>query len=444
MKMPYKSPQYSDWLANLYPESIQLKNKENNNIIVPSITFQVTDNCNLRCSYCYQINKGTHRMPFSVAKNFIDLLIENNEKTKQYIDTKNTLGVVLDFIGGEPFLEIELIDQILEYFQKATIEANHPWQYHWRAGFSSNGTLYFNSEVQSFLKKYFNNISLNITIDGNKELHDSCRKFPDGTGSYDLAIAAVKHFTQELHGHMGSKITLAPANIQYTFKAIKDFIKFGYTEIYGNCVYEKGWELEHAQIFYQQLKQLADYIIDNNLEEIIYCSLFESHYFRPKNIDDEQNWCGGNGRMLAVDYKGDIYPCIRYMESSLGPTIKPIIIGNTKQGFLNNQEQIDCVTCLKNINRLNQSTEECINCQIADGCSWCQAYNYQISGNFQYRATYICIMHQARALANAYYWNKCYLKHNDTERFHLYLEDKKALQIISQKELDQIKKMETI
>jgi len=45
---------------------------------------------------------------------------------------------------------------------------------------------------------------------------------------------------------MGSKITLAPANIQYTFKAIKDFIKFGYTEIYGNCVYEKGWELEHA------------------------------------------------------------------------------------------------------------------------------------------------------------------------------------------------------
>jgi len=49
-------------------------------------------------------------MPFSVAKNFIDLLIENNEKTKQYIDTKNTLGVVLDFIGGEPFLEIELID----------------------------------------------------------------------------------------------------------------------------------------------------------------------------------------------------------------------------------------------------------------------------------------------------------------------------------------------
>jgi len=81
-------------------------------------------------------------------------------------------------------------------------------------------------------------------------LHDSCRKFPDGTGSYDLAIAAVKHYINELHGSMGSKITLAPANIQYTFEAIKDFIEFGYTSIHGNCVYEKGWEIEHAKIFY--------------------------------------------------------------------------------------------------------------------------------------------------------------------------------------------------
>lgn len=443
MIIPHGDQQYTDWLGNLYPKTKKILVLENQ-ALIPSITFQVTDNCNLKCSYCYQINKGNHKMPLQVAKDFIDLLIENNAQTQKYINTKQTLGVILDFIGGEPFLEIELIDQILEYFQKATIIANHPWQYHWKTSFSSNGTLYFNPEVQHFLKKYKDKISLSITIDGNKQLHDSCRKFPDGTGSYDLAIAAVKHYINELHGSMGSKITLAPANIQYTFEAIKDFIEFGYTSIHGNCVYEKGWEIEHAKIFYQQLIQLANYIINNNLEEKIYCSLFESHFFCPKELDDDQNWCGGNGRMIAVDYKGDIYPCIRYMESSLGPTIKPVIIGNTKQGFLNNQEQIDCVTCLKNINRLNQSTEECINCSIAEGCSWCQAYNYQDSGDFNHRAIYICIMHQARALANAYYWNKCYIKHNDKERMHLYLEDEKALQIISQEELNKIKKLETI
>lgn len=443
MNIPHGTIQYSDLLNRLYPEFI-LSNTTDITTTVPNISFQVTDNCNLKCSYCYQINKGTHRMPFYVAKEFIDLLIENNQQTQKYINTYNTLGVILDFIGGEPFLEIELIDQILEYFQKIIIEKNHPWQHFWRASFSSNGTLYFNSEVQYFIKKYFDNLSLSITIDGNKQLHDSCRKFPDGTGSYDLAIKAVEHYTNILHGYMGSKITLAPQNIQYTFEAIKDFIEFGYTNIHGNCIYEKGWELQHAQIFYQQLKLLANYIIENDLEEKIYCSLFEHHFFHPKELDDEQNWCGGNGRMLAVDYKGDIYPCIRYMESSLGPSIKPIIVGNIKEGFLNTKEQVQCVTCLKNINRINQSTEECINCLIADGCSWCQAYNYQNSGDFNHRATYICIMHQARALANAYYWNKCYIKHNDKERMHLYLEDEKALKIISQEELDKIKKLETI
>lgn len=442
MIIPHGRKQYSDWLSSLYPEAQKLLTAKDC-ITVPNISFQVTDNCNLKCSYCYQINKGTHRMPFSIAKNFIDLLIENNEKTQQYLNTNETIGVALDFIGGEPFLEIELIDQILDYFQKATIEANHPWQYFWKASFSSNGTLYFNPEVQHFLKKYKDKISLNITIDGNKQLHDSCRKFPNGDGSYDLAIAAVKHYINELHGDMGSKITLAPENIEYTFEAVKDFIEFGYTDIHGNCVYEKGWELKHAQIFYQQLKQLANYIINNNLEEKIYCSLFEANFFHPKNPDDSQNWCGGNGRMIAVDYKGDIYPCIRYMESSLGPHITPVIVGNVTNGFMVTSDQINCVKCLKSITRLSQSTQECIDCSIAEGCSWCQAYNYQNSGDFNHRATYICIMHQARALANAYYWNKCYIKHNDKERMHLYLEDNKALQIISQQELDEIKKMET-
>lgn len=442
MILPKRALQYSDHLQKLYP-NFNIPD-EPNKIFVPNITFQVTDACNLSCSYCYQINKGQHKMPIAIAKKFIDLLVENNETTQNYLDTFSCKGIVLDFIGGEPLLEIELIDQILEYFQKAIIEANHPWQYHWRASISSNGTLYFKPEVQTFIKKYFNNLSLTITLDGNKTLHDTCRVFPNGTGSFDLAYKAIQHYKTIFHGRMGSKITLSPENIKFTYEAISSFIDQGQKEIFANCVFEKGWELNHAKIFYQQLIQLADFLIDNNLEEKIYISLFESNNFHPKAIDDEQNWCGGNGRMLALDYKGDIYPCIRYMESSLGNNIKPIIIGTVDTGFMATDDQIKYVKQLKSINRINQSTKECIDCPIAEGCSWCQAYNYQNSGDFNHRATYICIMHQARALANAYFWNKCYIKHGDKDRMHLYLEDEKALQIISLEELNKIKKMEMI
>lgn len=441
--MYVREESYNDMIARLYPFPY---NRENdlNKIQIPSITFQVTDACNLKCTYCYQINKGTHKMPLEVATKFIDLLLENNEDTKYYIDTAASTGIILDYIGGEPFLEVELMDQITEYFQKRVIETNHPWQYHWMISISSNGTLYFEPEVQNFIRKWLNHLSLSISIDGNKQLHDSCRLFPDGTGSYDIAMAAVRHYVDELHGQMGSKMTLAPGNIMHTFDAVKNLIEQGYKNINLNCVYEKGWNENHATILYNQLKELANYILDNNLENELYISMFEEQMFRPKLLTDSQNWCGGNGAMLAIDYKGDIFPCLRYMESSLGDQVPPIIIGNVYNGGLaHTKECKDCIQCLKSINRITQSTQECLDCPIAEGCSWCQAYNYQDSGgDLNKRATYICIMHKARALANCYFWNLKYWKNEQNIRMKLWLPDEEALKIINEEELSLLKTLQ--
>ena len=64
---------YQDLMSYLYP----WEKKYKNDLQIRDITFQVTDACNLACSYCYQINKGHHKMPIEVAKKFIDLLVEN-------------------------------------------------------------------------------------------------------------------------------------------------------------------------------------------------------------------------------------------------------------------------------------------------------------------------------------------------------------------------------
>ena len=418
---------YGSMLARLYPDDVDMQPL--------NVTFQVTDDCNLRCSYCYQINKGHHKMPLETAKAFIDLLFDNSETTKMYIDTNTRKSIVLDFIGGEPFLEVKLIDQIVDYFVSQAILRNHPWQYNYRISISSNGTLYFRPEVQNFIKKYQAVLSLGITVDGHKELHDACRVFPDGKGSYDIAIAAVHHYAEVYHGGMSSKVTLAPANIEHTYEALKHLIEEGYTSIHCNCVFEKGWTLEHATCLYYELKKIADYILDNNLADTHTISMFAPNGFHPMSIEDNTNWCGGNGQMIAVDYKGDIYPCLRYMESSLGNEVPPIIIGNVKTGIMQDAKCINCIKALQAVDRLSQSTEECINCSIAQGCSWCQAYNYQDSGDFNHRATYICVMHQATALANSYYWNRYYLQNDQDNRMKLWLEDEKALKIIPIEEL---------
>lgn len=431
---------YQDLIAGIYYDHPLTKQKKQ---LVYNITFQVTDNCNLACTYCYEINKNYHIMDFETAKKFIDLILNPDNNTKDYIDSWNSIGAIIEFIGGEPLLAIDLIDQITDYFIEQCILLNHPWQYYHVFSICSNGTLYFQSKVQQYLKKNQNNLSFSISIDGNKQLHDSCRIFPNGQGSYDLAIAAARDWMNVWHGDMGSKMTLSPQNIQYTKEAVIGLLNENYKNINLNCIYEKGWTYEHAQILYKQLTELADYILMNGLEYDVDISMFKEYLGCPKPITDVDNWCGGNGQMIAVDWKGDIFPCLRYMESSLGNTVPPYIIGNIYEGIGNNAKCANCIKTLKAVNRITQSTEECINCPIAEGCAWCQAYNYQDSGgNVNHRATYICVMHKARVLANCYYQNLKYWKNKEDKRFRLYLPDQEALKIISKEELEFLKQLQ--
>ena len=150
--------------------------------------------------------------------------------------------------------------------------------------------------------------------------------------------------------------------------------------------------------------------------------------------EDNTNWCGGTGSMLSCDYKGDLYPCIRYMESSIGDDAEPLIIGNVYDGLLHNDVEKERLKCLRCITRRSQSTDECFNCPIAQNCSWCSAYNYQTFGTADHRATFICIMHKARALANAYYWNKGFHKYAPFFRFKIWIPEEWASEIITRDE----------
>ena len=380
-------------------------------------------------------------MPFDVAKRFIDMLLAaKDDNDNEYVNSENSPGLIIEFIGGEPFLEIDLMDQITDYFISEMLRLQHPWATRYMISICSNGLLYFDERVQRYMQKHRNHLSFSITIDGNKELHDACRIQPNGKGSYDIAMAAVKDWMSKGY-FMGSKITVAPGNVMYVFDAVKDIIENDYDDININCVYEEGWTAEHALILYEQLKKLADYMLENNLVETHRVAMFEENFFKPKDPSDDQNWCGGNGAMIAVDWKGDIYPCLRYMESSLGESVPPMIIGNVYDGIMTKQCEQDCVHCLRSITRRSQSTDECFYCPIAEGCSWCSAFNYQTFGTADKRATYICIMHKARVLANVYFWNKWYRQQGLEKRFENHCPDEWALEIISQEELDILKQL---
>lgn len=422
---------YQDMVARLYPEL-----RPESGMATMEITFQVTDACSLACTYCYQIDKGTSIMPFETATTFIDNLFEG--KYKGYVSEEEKPFLVLDFIGGEPFLQPKLIEKICDYFYDKAIERMSPWAEHSMISVCTNGVHWFEPDVQHFLNKYRNRLSVSVTIDGNKELHDACRVFPDGRPSYDLAVAAAKDW-MDRGGYMGSKITIAPANIQYMNDAILHMIDLGYEEINANTVYEEGWTIEHAKTFYWKLKEIADFFIDNDLVNSIYLSLFVDTLGRPKPEDDLDTWCGGVGNaMLAIDPDGKLYPCLRYMKSSLGNDQPPLSIGDVWRGIGNTPEDAQWIKCLACVTRRTESSDECFYCPIADGCAECSAYNYQVNGTPDSRCTFICDMHKARCLANSYFWNKWYRKTNSKERFKIYCPKEWALEIIPEDEFQML------
>ena len=173
-----------------------------------------------------------------------------------------------------------------------------------------------------------------------------------------------------------------------------------------NCVFEDVWKDGDDKLFECQLLELADAIIDGGWYEDNACSFFSEQIGKPLDPKiNNQNWCGA-GMMLAIDAAGNFYPCTRFAAYSLRSK-KPIIIGNVRDGINKN-----LLRPFLTLDRTTQSPQQCIDCEVASGCAWCQGENYDAArtNTIYERSTAICLMHKARVRANNYYWNKLYRK----------------------------------
>jgi len=365
-----------------------------------NITFIVTKDCQLACKYCYLVGKNTkERMPWKIAKQTIDYVITNR-------DDFNEKAVIWDFIGGEPFLEIDLIDKICDYIKVELYRHNHPWFNSYRFNFSTNGINYHEEKVQHFIKKNIRHLSIGVTIDGTEIKHDINRIYKgNGKGSYKDIVKNIPLWLEQFP-EAGTKVTISSEDIPYIKESVLHLYKLGIKNININCVFENAWKEGDDTAFEEQLIDLADAIIENNYYKEYSCSFFTENLGKPLDpILQNQNWCGA-GHMLAVDAAGIFYPCLRFAQYSLRDK-KAWIIGDVKNGIDKNK-----LRPFFTLNRCVQSSQECIECEVADGCSWCQGENYDAAdtATIYQRSTAICKMHKARVRANNYYWNKLYRK----------------------------------
>ena len=299
------------WQLALIMSLIKKKTESWQSGLAKSITFIVTKDCQLACKYCYLVGKNVkERMPWEVAKTFIDYVLDH-ENDSEFA----TESVVWDFIGGEPFLEIELINKICDYIKTELFRRNHHWFNSYRFSFSTNGINYHEKAVQDFIKKNREHLSIGITIDGTEKKHDLNRVYKiTEKGSYKDVVKNIPLWLEQFPGG-GTKVTISSADIPYITESVLHLYSLGIHEVNINVVFEDVWQEGDDKRFEDQLMQLADAIIDGGFYQDYACSFFSENIGKP--LDPERDNAAGASRhiflsklIISVSWKsGIIDPC---------------------------------------------------------------------------------------------------------------------------------------
>ncbi|MCM1377771.1 MAG: radical SAM protein [Clostridium sp.] len=143
------------------------------------LTIVPTISCNLRCPYCFEENKPAGTMSVDVADNLLKFI-------EEHVDTRQ---MSVTWFGGEPLLGFEVIEYLLPklYHLKDKKIVGH--------SIVTNGTLLTKEKFELF-KKYPLD-SIQITLDGEEETHNSKRFFPNGKGTFNLILDNIEKFAQE-------------------------------------------------------------------------------------------------------------------------------------------------------------------------------------------------------------------------------------------------------
>ena len=307
--------------------------------------------------------------------------------------------VIFDFIGGEPLLEIDLISRICDYLIELMKKKNHIWLKNYTFRFTTNGLIYSSDKVQEFIKRHYEHLSVQMSIDGTKKKHDLNRVFADGKGSYDYVFPNVQLWLRQFGEKAVSFMVISHEDLCYLSESVIHLMNIGVRDIVVSTVVEDVWEVGDESIYERELMKIADHMIDMKLWQMVKVSSFRNDLGQPEK--DEHIYPCGNP-MYVFDAKGMIYTCVRFVGYSLRSK-SPRIIGNINTGIDFNK-----IRPLLSFDRDSCSPDKCLDCEIASGCRWCPAENYDSSsvGSVFQRTTTVCALHHANVRVNNYFWNK--------------------------------------
>ena len=361
-------------------------------------TINTTEDCNLRCKYCYEINKCNKTIDLESCKKFIDLVLQDYDFCRiKDTPSKDNRGEsiyksrVFDFIGGDSLMNVDILEEIFRYINKKTaLLPGGQLENGWRASISTNGTLFERSQVRAFCEKWKDNLHVGVSIDGCPEIHDMNRVFPDGTGSMSTIMKWWPWYKKTFPtAALSTKATCARSTIPYLYDSLVWMHEtLGLKYINQNFIMEDtGCTEEDYKLLDEQLEKCTYYVLDHCDE--MYWAMISDTFIpedQPESNFYTEGRCG-SGCMPALSIDGNIYPCFRWLPHTQQGGVGAMCVGNIRDGF-NQTENFVKVSCGAIRNNCTKDPK-CRECEYEPCCSYCIGGCYAEYGDF-IRTTHIC------------------------------------------------------
>ena len=360
-------------------ESMAGKLKEKTSGVVKALCLHIAHTCNLNCSYCFASQGKYHGdravMSYEVGKRALDFLIENSGSRR---------NLEVDFFGGEPLMNFEVVKQLVAYARSVEKEKNK----NFRFTLTTNGML-IDDDVIEFANKEMSNVVL--SLDGRKEIHDRFRVDYAGNGSFDRIVPKFQKLVNAREGkNYYMRGTFTHANPDF-LTDIKTMLDLGFTELSMEpvvCAAGDPSELteEDKPIVMEQYEKLAELMIKRDDEGKPFT--FYHYMIDLKGgpcIYKRISGCGSGTEYMAVTPWGDLYPCHQFVGE------ERFKLGDIWQGVTNKDTQKEFADC--NV----YARPDCHSCWAKLYCSGgCAANAYHSTGSVRGIYKYGCDLFKKR------------------------------------------------
>lgn len=263
----------------------QTKQCDNKDDVVDRITLHISNDCNLRCKYCYANGGNYHlkrqMMNIQTAEAFISFCINNFSDIRKIV-----------FFGGEPCLNVGIMEFICKRFKELYKEGETKFVP--KFVIITNGTLISNRLLE-LIKNHISYIT--VSIDGKDYLNDYNRKDRKGNGTFSKISKFIDTIKSSTNVHLQYEATFTDFHIKQHVS--KNDIATYMKERFGI----KGFIVNELSVKENIEEEILSVENVDNLPECF------TDILQALSVKRPLAWCSISLKQFAVSTSGLIFPC---------------------------------------------------------------------------------------------------------------------------------------